>query len=575
MEPIIRKEAIHEQLEIIYCPVRRIRKDVIQRLKPAVTRMPEGNGKPALICPVERVSASEDWLMPVGYRPCTAADLVNGYRTIIAAPSVNWITDFLWEERWAPGEFVFVDATCSAGKNYYIESLVTERRYEKILVLANRRANKEQILKRLGSKVKGKFRNVEVYTYQSLETNPKMTVEKLEAYDLIVLDECHYFTKDSEFSSRVNVSFSKIMATKIPIKMFMSATMTDVRSMVISYLRKRHAAQDLPQFCTNYVLKRQKQNIREVNCIDDIELLVKIKKSKQKWLVFVDSKDFGNELKKKIGADAVFINADNVSNGKEEEREFWNLVEQERFDHRVLISTAVLDNGVNIKDKELSNIVIGINDRTQMVQMLGRKRCVSKDDVFNLYLLYETARNIGNRLNSNQQEQVHWKSLDTSLQKYGWPPLSFSLNSDEGDRLREIIWMDNFRKRFHFNQLGFLGLQIIENDLRELLNSPDIFTKKVDWLFGGLPAPPIGTGTAEVQDQKIQRVIAAVERHIGQTYPVKSIEYREFQKEFSIAFWASFGIDTDENQRADRILSTSKINLACEKFEIPIRIVKA
>ena len=51
-----------------------------------------------------------------------------------------------------------------------------------------------------------------------------------------------------------------------------------------------------------------------------------------------------------------------------------NLRDNQRFETQALVTTSVTDCGVNIMDKNLKHIVIETTDRTELIQMLGRRR---------------------------------------------------------------------------------------------------------------------------------------------------------------------------------------------------------
>lgn len=101
-----------------------------------------------------------------------------------------------------------------------------------------------------------------------------------------------------------------------------------------------------------------------------------------KWLIFVRTKKDGEKLKEKIGDCAEFIDADRK---KEDNERFQALIRDEEFDYKVLISTTVLYNGVSLKDDALKHIVVDSVNKTEVIQMLGRKRC-KEDESVNLYV---------------------------------------------------------------------------------------------------------------------------------------------------------------------------------------------
>lgn len=51
----------------------------------------------------------------------------------------------------------------------------------------------------------------------------------------------------------------------------------------------------------------------------------------------------------------------------------------------MIITTAILDNGINIKDERVRNIVISAYDKIEFIQMLGRQR-IKKGGKVNLYI---------------------------------------------------------------------------------------------------------------------------------------------------------------------------------------------
>ena len=75
------------------------------------------------------------------------------------------------------------------------------------------------------------------------------------------------------------------------------------------------------------------------------------------------------------------------------------ILQNEKFASKVLISTSVLDNGVNFKDQDLKHIVVSSYDKTMLLQMLGRKRLESDKDTINLYIHAKTASMISGKRN--------------------------------------------------------------------------------------------------------------------------------------------------------------------------------
>lgn len=105
-----------------------------------------------------------------------------------------------------------------------------------------------------------------------------------------------------------------------------------------------------------------------------------------KWLIFVPEIKDGEELKKKIERPTDFMHSEIKGDDKES---FLELIRTQKFKKDVLISTTFLYNGVSFKDKNLKHIVVDFVNKTDVLQMLGRKRCKPNEEV-DLYIRVPT-----------------------------------------------------------------------------------------------------------------------------------------------------------------------------------------
>lgn len=102
----------------------------------------------------------------------------------------------------------------------------------------------------------------------------------------------------------------------------------------------------------------------------------------EKWIVFVDDEKEGIILETRLNSSgktiATFISAKNIKRSKSAKKVYREIVETEMFTPKVLIATAVLDCGINIRDdnclKKVRHIVIASDNEATFLQMLGRKR---------------------------------------------------------------------------------------------------------------------------------------------------------------------------------------------------------
>ena len=132
---------------------------------------------------------------------------------------------------------------------------------------------------------------------------------------------------------------------------------------------------------------------------NDEDLLEYIKSSTEKWIVFVHSEAEGERLRAKLIEDkivpadeCIFISRPVIELADDEKVEFDFIIANETTSKRVLITTCVLDNGINIKNSpsanntgKILNVAISSYDRTQFIQMLGRVRD-NQTDKIKLYI---------------------------------------------------------------------------------------------------------------------------------------------------------------------------------------------
>lgn len=113
-------------------------------------------------------------------------------------------------------------------------------------------------------------------------------------------------------------------------------------------------------------------NISYVSSNDEISDLIDRKK---KAVIFVSSKSTGKKLCEKLeetGIDVEFISSENKQD--ESADVVAQLEKKEKFSAQVLITTSVMDVGVNIKDKNVTQIFVRSYEPEQLLQMIGRLR---------------------------------------------------------------------------------------------------------------------------------------------------------------------------------------------------------
>lgn len=339
---------------------------------------------------------------------------------------------------------ILIQAPTGFGKTWWIINVVLPVVVQLgglMLIASNRTAASIQQKIEVAKKVEGKdtkwtkppyslfikdwedFGPVKVMTLQRL--NEFLKTEEGRAYakkvSVVVLDECHYFTSDSPF----NRNTAKLLDVfpelfKNAKRIYLSATPEDV----IPPLAEKEL--QVPEGMT---LERMESviggterrhyrppKVRQYPCIkwykfisdkyagvpvryfkENRELTAKIMSTgSEGWLIFVQSKQEGQELERAIGPDACFISADS-----KDSQEWQTLVSEERLPCRVLIATSVLDCGVNINDENLKHVAIPYLDRAMFMQSLGRKRFKGKPK-FTLYAKSVDKRRLNELMNQNR-----------------------------------------------------------------------------------------------------------------------------------------------------------------------------
>ncbi len=293
---------------------------------------------------------------------------------------------------------------------------------------------------------KTNFGIVDIYSYHQFRKAKPLRNKK---YQYIVCDECHFFTSDGLFNSETHEILHEIIfGGASAIRIYMSAT-PDVASEAIirqeyakfsehidALKKENHRFKDgadvriarisayaqndtarLNYYSNPSIDRRFKDELktiypfrfrfyygnRDYGYINRIftykkleELVDSITDSKNKWLIFVASETDGKQLMEQIRKKNVvseddtksccaYLSRNAVDNNKDAKNIYDNLIQKGKFDTKVLITTALLDNGINIEDKDVNNIVIDVFDRTSFIQMLGRIR-VKKNTQITLYV---------------------------------------------------------------------------------------------------------------------------------------------------------------------------------------------
>lgn len=301
---------------------------------------------------------------------------------------------------------IVINCPTGAGKNYFIENILIRHAIyhdETILVCSNRVTLDLSIKQRIGERLNlyknynnaalhgiSRYGNIYIYSYQQLARAINTDEFQTLKFDYAVFDEVHYFTSDSAFSIGTGRLINKIPKTfESSVRIYMSATIDEILPYIYeneNNVKKlfRHVitgrpAPILPKF---YRMKPDYSHVRLRFYTDDGIAENIIEQSNDKSIIFVDNKTYGKKLHEKF-QDSLYIDAETKSQSPET---IDNLVTSERFEEKLLIATAVFENGCNICDLDVKNVFIQDINPTSILQMAGRRRILIDDDAFNLYI---------------------------------------------------------------------------------------------------------------------------------------------------------------------------------------------
>lgn len=306
---------------------------------------------------------------------------------------------------------ILINAPTGAGKTSFIREYLAPFAQEQgwsVLFLSNRYALNMQMKKIISQDIDSpafssgvinaihRYGNLIIGTYQSIDgiismlRNPAHNISPVE---YVVLDEAHFFTSDALFNAETCNIFRKILYY-LPTsqRIYLSATPQEVKD-IIAYEEHKlyqfwlssnknnlhHLVTELhPITSISEYLFQPDYTYIKLNFCDELEDLVsKIISSEDKWLIFVSSKSDGEELEKTLKKDlkdnVYYIDAD-IRATDPGYRKLSIMNEYEQFSGKVLISTSLLDTGINFRDKKLKHIVVDSLDPIQIKQMIGRKR---------------------------------------------------------------------------------------------------------------------------------------------------------------------------------------------------------
>lgn len=299
-------------------------------------------------------------------------------------------------ESWGTDNVILNGATGS-GKTYFVENNLhkyAEENFKSILYLCNRTALFEQVL--LEVQEEG-LHNIHVMLYQTLQSKI-LNKEDISHYDFITCDEWHYVLCDAMFNKYTDITYDWIMAQENTCTIFMSGTAQNIFNKLKGDEIVKEEHEYIIPYSYDYVkeCKIFKEKYEVFDIINHI-----INTTDDKIIYFANSTDFAIEVYKQFKDDAHFRCSTESQSAEARELNDVNCIKVHNrdlitFDNRLLITTKALDNGVDIRDKNIKHIICDVFDLESAQQSLGRKRKINDEDTCTFYIRNYSKKAIGN-----------------------------------------------------------------------------------------------------------------------------------------------------------------------------------
>lgn len=490
--------------------------------------------------------------------------------------NLKWVSDVISEKEgytykdWKEGSIITIDAQTGTGKTYAILNKILEDKvesYEELIYICNRVELRRAIQKDLLEKYKMKAKyfigeneyfdnnwigdkkaiidyewidnqktieNVTIMSYHEIANARNWKIYMggnfniLEKYQYIVCDECQFFLTDASFNQKTYMAFDEIFhARDIKSRLIMlSATIEEVESLIEEYTNMLILHGEL--FGVDNLVHKYKYstgrdysyvNVKYFKDINDIATL--IKNSDEKWLVFVTSDKNGQELKNNLcesGVSAEFIKAN------EDNEEKKNLTMFCKFSCQCLIATKCIDNGVNIKDTNVKNIVVMAYDKTTFIQELGRLRLNIKDaHEINLYIRCCYKKTFSTMLKKCEDKQELIDLYNEDINKF-----EVRFNNDyKNKKLPEDIFYLNKKKEWTINQLGVARMELDRKHYEKMVAMMELdefafIREQLNWLGLGDTFNEENLIEDVVENSSVSGLESKLDKLFGNVYLMKS-----------------------------------------------------
>lgn len=326
-----------------------------------------------------------------------------------------YISEVIGEEykEWKQGDIILIKSPTGSGKSEFIKNQLLkwcESQQKSILLLSNRALLFQQQINDIRQKNGRLSDELTLALYQTFS-------DSIENYDYVVCDECHYFYEDSGFNRETDFVYKQIIQGHSDgIIILLSATPELIEDYLEDKIRKTYT---ISLNLNNYNLYRYPSR-KKVHLI-----IEQIRKDypNEKIIYFSSSVQDAYEISGCFKDSAFICSQSNKRYSRYIDKEQRKRIQQDsQFSCSLLCATTALDNGINIKDKQVKHVILDVFSSVSTVQCFGRKR-LEEDEQINIYIRDYHGGNFwfhkNMALNELQPyEDYKWLSQEQFAQKY-------------------------------------------------------------------------------------------------------------------------------------------------------------
>lgn len=277
---------------------------------------------------------------------------------------------------------------------------------------------------------------ITLMTYQKIESLLMDGEKELPHYDFIVADECHYFTSDSNFNPETDLSFNWIVAQNTSVKIFMSATIEGFIHLLTYVFPVWHNPIRLPHdysYIDKLTFFTSEEHIEQI--------ANRVIASNRKAIFFLSSAELTYKIYQRHKEHMIFaVSSSNKYFKNMNHAAIEHVIGDKFFDSNILITTSVLDSGFNLKDSAIDTILIDMFDPEEIVQCVGRKRILNKQDHVNLYIRNWSNQQI-NGIVKKLRDKLN-KALLVTKNEEQYHKVNERQNDDSGIVINEPVGID-------------------------------------------------------------------------------------------------------------------------------------